>query len=74
MDLWLLIQPELHDGVTMPGSLQSWIFSLGFKLSFHEVVLPCSPQTLTFGFRFNLSLRGVAPKLLWTSTFVTVSR
>ena len=37
--------------------------------AWHVVMLSSSPQKLTFGYRFNLSLRGVTLTLLQTWTF-----
>ena len=60
----------VHAGVTMPCNLQSW--SRGFRrdLSFREVVFPSNPQTLTCGYRFVLSVRGVMLVFLWMLALV----
>ena len=38
--------------------------------SLHALTIPSNPQTVTFGYRFNLNLQGVSLTLLRALTFV----
>ena len=53
----------------MPATCTHGFFNFMFDLSSRDEMLPSRPQTLTYGPRFNLSLRGVTLMLMWMSTF-----